>query len=265
MIGTAVAAISPAVVRGRWWVGEFRPGRQPQWPAYVVAGVGWSVLVVLELAPLHAAGSASPHAGHGMHPAPVVSGAPTNGLFVHGAGLLGMLAVMASLVSWNVRYVALRASAADRGRVSGWVIGSWAVGWLPLLVVSVGLVWVTPGGTGPLVVATVLAIAWQWSPRKRLSVARCHRVVAPPLARRAARTTCLRYGLRLGWDCASSCAPMMVVMMATGHSVLVVAPLTALAWYERRRRPHHDPGRVRTSVVLAVVGLIAAMVGLAVE
>ncbi|MGV9713749.1 copper chaperone [Gordonia sp. NPDC003424] len=273
MTGAVTAEMSVATARGRSWMSELRSGRQPQWPAYAVAAVGWSVLVALEIVRLRSLGSTAPvhvehavHAGHDMSAGMAESGSPGHGVSTHVVGLLAMLAVMTPLVASDARYTALRAPSGYRRRVPGWVLTGWAVGWVPLLastavvtaVLGLAVERVAFGEALLLIVFTVAAVVWQWTPRKRLSLARCHRVLAPPLARHRARITCLRYGVGLGNECGISCAPMMMVMMIAAHSVYVVAPLTALAWYERRRRPHHDPGRLMTSVILALVGGIAA-------
>lgn len=232
-------------------------GLQPQWPVYVVAAVGWSILAVLEIVHHHGTAGTLAHAGHRTDPA-------THGdVWAHGLGLLGMMAVMASLVARNIRDVALHTPVDNRGRVWGWVLGGWTVAWLPALAVIVVLVGWAPGGVWALPVATALAVAWQWSPRKRLSVARCHRVLAPPLDSSTGRVACRRYGWRLGWDCVGSCAPMMVMMMVGGHSVLIVASLTGLAWYERHRRPTDDPDRSTVAMLIAAVGVVAALPALA--
>ncbi|MFW0795279.1 DUF2182 domain-containing protein [Gordonia sp. CPCC 205515] len=274
MIGTAAAEVSLAATRGRSWMSDLRAGRHPQWIAYAVAAVGWVVLVGVEIIRLRTTGSpevmADMHVGHDMTggmAGMTESGPHTHGVTTHIVSLLAMLAVMTPMVAADARYAALRAPSGYRRRVPGWVLGGWAVGWLPLLIVTAfislalgKLVETTEFGEAQLLVAaTAVAIAWQWTSRKRLSPARCHRTLAPPLPQTQARTACLRYGLGLGNECGISCAPMMMVMMLAGHSVFVVAPLTAVAWYERRRRPHHDPGTVATSLMLAVVGVVAVL------
>lgn len=278
MITTAAADVSLAATRGRFWISDLRAGRQPQWVAYGVAAVGWSVLVGLEIGRLRLVGTtSSPYAGATMHAGRDMSGGMTetgphsHGMTTHVVGLLAMLAVMTPLVAWDARFAALRAPSVYRRRVPGWVLTGWAVGWTPLLVViaavtatlGIALGQARFGEVILLVVLTVVAIAWQWTPRKRVSLARCHRVLAPPLSRPQARAACLRYGIGLGNECGISCAPMMMVMMVAGHSVPVVAALTAVAWYERRR-PHHDPGTMATSMMLACVGVIAVVLVLAV-
>jgi len=46
----------------------------------------------------------------------------------------------------------------------------------------------------------------------------------------------------------------MALMTVSGHSVVVAVPLAGVAWYDRRRRPHHNPAPGLTSAMVAAVG-----------
>ncbi len=120
------------------------------------------------------------------------------------------------------------------------------------------------GGLLALAAATLAAAGWQWSRTKRRSVARCHRVVAPPLAPAAARSAGRAFGRGLGRDCASSCLPLMLLMAVSGHVLVVTVGVVGVAWYERRRRPHHEPARGWTSAVVAATGGVAMLMALVV-
>jgi predicted metal-binding membrane protein len=210
-----------------------------------VAGVGWVGLLGLTVVDLVGDG-----AGHAGHPA----------LALHAVGALGMVAVMAPLVAPNVRYAALRSPAGVRGRVSVDVASGWAVVWVVVAVVVGTGAFLATSTIGPLAAvaaASALAVAWQHSPVKRRSLTRCHRLVAPPLDRRRSRRTCRRFGVRLGLDCALSCWPLMLLMAVAGHNPLIAAPAVGVAWYERRRRPHHDPGTAETSLAIVAIGATA--------
>jgi hypothetical protein len=211
------------------------------------------LLVALDVSRL----AASDGDGHGSHAQPTAAtgfGVASAG---HGAGMLAMMLVMTPLVAWNVRYVALRAPALLRVAVVWWVAGGWAAVWGFALVLLAAVAWLASAAVDPVgfaLVASTVAVWWQSSTWKRVALARCHRVFAPPLSRAAAGPLCRGFGFRLGRSCAVSCGPMMLLMVAGGHSVAIVAPLTAVAWYERRRRPHHDPARAATSLVVVLVG-----------
>ena len=52
----------------------------------------------------------------------------------------------------------------------------------------------------------------------------------------------------------------MALMGAAGHSLPVAAACVGVAWYERRRRPHHDPATVATSLAVVAVGSVLLVV-----
>nr|WP_281371632.1 DUF2182 domain-containing protein [Petropleomorpha daqingensis] len=173
-----------------------------------------------------------------------------------------MVAVMAPLVAPNVRYAAIRSPAQVRGRVSVEVASGWALVWLVVAAVLVAGAWlatVTLGVLGAVALAAAVAVGWQHSALKRRSLTRCHRVVAPPLDRDRSRRTSRRFGVRLGLDCALSCWPLMALMAVAGHNPLIAASAVGVAWYERRRRPHHDPGTAETSLAIVAIGATACV------
>jgi predicted metal-binding membrane protein len=279
-VAVGAASVRSVVAASR--LGAWR-SRHPEWGLYTVAASGWSVLVVLQLADLwrraedpvpvvpgHAghAGHRSRHTGHlGASGDVVASAGDTSALGLgpvvgHGLVVVAMVAVMAPLVAANVRFAALRSPRRNRRLVALSVTSGWAAVWVVgaaglgvLAWLAVGLV----GRPGAVVLATLVAVGWQWTGRKRRSLSRCHRVLAPPLAPRAARRAGRRHGRELGLSCLASCAPMMAIMVVAGHGPLVAAPLTGIAWYERRRRPHHDPARQETSVALGAAGAVACL------
>jgi hypothetical protein len=233
--GAAVASRVPvAVPRPERWL-------------FAVAGAGWLGLLALGTAELLRGGLG--HADHG-------------GLGVHALGGLAMVAVMAPLVAPNVRYAAIRSPAQVRGRVGLEVAAGWALVWVGVAAVLVaGALLATSriGALGAVGVATAVAVGWQHSAVKRRSLTRCHRVVAPPLDRERSRRTCRRFGVRLGVDCALSCWPLMALMAVAGHNPLIAASTVGVAWYERRRRPHHDPGTAETSLAIVSIGATAGV------
>jgi predicted metal-binding membrane protein len=174
-----------------------------------------------------------------------------------------MIALMVPLIAVNVRHAALRSPRASRPRVTGDVVVGWAVVWAGAgILLGLGA-WLLPRAIGELAavgLVTGLAVGWQFSAIKRRSVARCHRLLAPPLDRRRSRRVCGRYGLGLGRDCALSCWPLMLLMAVAAHQPLVIASSVGVAWYERRRRPHHDPATTGTSLVIAATGATALLV-----
>lgn len=217
---------------------------------FAVGGAGW--LTLAGLAVLGIVGRVHAHSGHVT--------ASTAGWGLHALGWLAMVAVMAPLAAFNVRYAAIRSPARERGRVTIDVAGGYLLVWTAAAVVlGTGALLLT-SAVGALIaigLATALAVAWQHTTVKRRSLTRCHRVVAPPLDRRRSRGTCRRFGVRLGLDCALSCWPLMALMAVAVHHPLIAAGTVGVAWYERRRRPHHDPGTTETSLALVAIGATA--------
>jgi predicted metal-binding membrane protein len=241
-----VTAPTPASVRApRPWE------RQPQWWLWAIALVGAAVLGTVFVAGVPT--TPTGHAGHGAAPFSVP----------HAAAWIAMVAVMAALITPNVRFAARRSPRRARGSVARDVVAGWALVWLGTAVgLGVGGA-VLVGALGELVaiaLLTVIAVYWQYSPRKRRSLARCHAVLAPPLDRRRAGRACRAYGVALGRDCVQSCWPLMALMVVAAHNPVVVAATVGVAWYERRRRPHHDPATRATAVVIAATGVVAIAV-----
>lgn len=245
MTGAAAPAPLPRVA----WRPTFRRLRPERW-LLAVGGAGWLTLV--GLAVLGTVGRGHAHSG--------VVVPSTTGWGLHALGWLAMVAVMAPLAASNVRYAAIRSPARERGRVTVDVAAGYLLVWTGAAVLL---------GTGALLatravgvltaigLVTALAVVWQHSAVKRRSLTRCHRVVAPPLDRERSRRTCRRFGVRLGLDCAISCWPLMALMAVAGHGPVIAAGTVGVAWYERRRRPHHDPGTTETSLALGAIGATA--------
>ncbi len=213
---------SPTPRRPGWWLGP-------------VAGSGWVVLVVLAVP------------GHLHH----------RSWTVHAVAWVAMVAVMAPLIAPNVRYAALRSPRSARRGIAASVAAGWALVWLaPGAVVAVGgaLLAGTTGLLTAVALATVAALSWQGTRVKRLGLARCDRRLAPPIDRRLGRRAARRHGVLLGRDCLLSCWPLMTLMTVAGHHPLVIAACGGVAWYERRRRPHHDPGTRETALAIGAIG-----------
>jgi hypothetical protein len=231
--------------------------RDPHWWLWPVAAAGWTVLGALFVARLAAGPAAGGHAGG--HAAGLGSVA---GLGEHAVAGIAMVAVMAPLITVNVRFAARRSPCRARGAVARDVVAGWAVVWVGAAValgVGGAVLTATLGDLTAIALLTVLAVWWQYTARKRRSLARCHGRFAPPLDRRRSGPACRRYGRRLGRDCVLSCGPLMGLMVVAAHDPFVVAASMATLWYERRR-PHHDPATRSTSVAIAATGAVAFVV-----
>jgi hypothetical protein len=243
-----------------------RLARRPDWWLVVLASVGWLVLAGHELGRVRPASGEMPaHAGHAGHPAATVgtlTSVPLAQGFLTLLGWGAMIAVMSPLVGPSVRYAALRSPQRMRRKVTGEVVGGWAAVWILAAAVIGVAAWLLTGLVGwaaACLVAGAAACAWQYTRTKRRRLAVCQRLLAPPLGRARSRAACWRHGLRLGRDCVVSCGPLMTLMAVAGHSILVAVPLVGVAWYERFRRPHHDPGTGVTSMAIAATAVGAAV------
>ncbi len=241
--------------------------RRPHAWLYVVAAAGWVVLAWAEVE-RRTPRSTSTLSGHspGSHAHLAPASAADNGSWASALGsmaehvvmVLAMIAVMTPLIARNVRFAALRSPRRARPGVAVAVTVGWASVWVlaaGALAVAGWLVATALGAVATVVLVSVWAVGWQWSRRKRLGLARCHRLLAPPLSPRAARSASRGYGRAIGRSCVTSCLPFMALMSVTGHTILVAAPLAGLAWLERCRRPHHDPATGLTAAGVAVVGV----------
>lgn len=254
-----MTAAPPETVRRRRW--ERRRSslqRQPQWWLTAVAVIGWLVLAGLFVAAQLAPATTAGHGGHAGHDHG--AGATVAGVAPHVAAGIAMVAVMLPLIAVNVRYAALRSPRRARGAVTVDVVAGWTLVWVGAALALGVAAWLLANGIGSLAaigLVTVVAIGWQFTLRKRLSLARCDALLAPPLNRRDSRRACRRYGVSLGLNCVQSCWPLMALMAVAAHNPLVVAALMGVGWYERQRRPHHDPGTRTTSLAIAVTGAAA--------
>ena len=232
---TGVAAVLRAPAPGQWILLR---SRHPEWWLWGVSVAGGAVLVAVAGPGHRHGGSAGPHA----------------------AAWAAMIALTAPLTARNVRYAALRSRRDARAGVAAAVLAGWALVWAGAAVVLGAAAWSLTAAAGAAAatgLVTAAAVGWQRTPVKRRSLARCHRVVAPPLSRRT-RLASWRYGAGLGRDCVLSCWPLMTLMAVAGHGLAVVAACAGVAWYERRR-PHHDQATRVTSLVVAAVGVAAAV------
>ena len=169
-------------------------------------------------------------------------------------------ATMLPLIARNLRGVALRSPRARRTGAAVQVAAGWALVWLAagVLLIAGLLGWQLIASTTVVVgVICAAAVGWQFTRLKQLALARCDRRFAPPLGARAG-AACRRFGQSLGRDCLVSCWPGMALMMAAGHTPLVIVALACLSWRDRRL-PHDRPGRVLSVAVLLGVGAYAVL------
>lgn len=248
---------APPLETRAWLRTVGRPG--PERWVWPVAAVAWVVLIWGGLG-WYPLGGPSPSGHHHPGTSPAGTGlAPTVAAF--GSHLLLWIAMVAAtmlpLIAWNLRGVGLRSPRSRRATATVEVAAGWALVWLAAgAVLTLGVVALQGVGSPVVAVTAVcaLAVAWQFTPTKRVALARCHRRFAPPLGA-AARPACLRFGSSLGRNCLLSCWAGMAMMTAASHHPLAVVALGWLSWRDRRR-PYDRPGSAISVAVLVGVAVL---------
>lgn len=225
---TPAAAVLPGRRYARGVLARFR-WRHPEWAAALVAVTAWGLLVAH-----HAGGVGDHHAGS------TDGGYSGAGLVITvGAWLSMTVAMMVPAVLPAVRHVALNSLRHRRQRAVALFLGGYLAVWAVFGVVVIPLVDAArravdprPDGNALLVVALVVAAAFELTGVKRRALRACHRTVPLPPRGRRADAACARYGLRNGMACLAGCWAFMLTMVVAGHSgfllmVLVTAVVTA--------------------------------------
>jgi hypothetical protein len=217
----------------------------PEWWVYAVAGAAWVTLLAMGASmTMHAHGRSS-WLDHWTH------------------WLLMVLAMMLPVAGRTVRTIGLRSVWSRRHRATGSFVLGYVALWATAGAVLVAIVIV--GGldhdaTDLLVVALLLAAAWQGSvPRRRL-VRRCASLKLGVATGLAGAVDCARVGVRSGVRCLLECWPAMIAM-ALSQSLLLMAGLSVVLLTERMRgaNPDRRGGRPLEAWVLAGFALVAAL------
>lgn len=173
---------------------------------------------------------------------------------------LMLVAMMTPLLTGPVRSLRERSFAERRARAILLFLLSYAFLWMtaggPLLTVAVLARRNASGSSFPLVAATLVAMVWQVSPAKQLSLNRCHRQAEISAFGWAADRDALSFGLRHGLWCVGSCWALMLLplLVSRGH-VVAMAGVTLWVFVERLDRAvppawrWHGGGKARRIVM----------------
>jgi predicted metal-binding membrane protein len=192
--------------------------RYPEWWCVAASGAGWLVLAAIAGGREHFSASMS---------------ALESGI----RWTLMVVAMMVPLVLGPLRFTAERSLWRRRHRAVAVFLAGFVSLWLlaGILLHLVIELLRADGGTPPPLAAggLLLAAAWQYTPAKRRALMACHRT--RPLAPHGWRAhfDCLHYGCTVGVHCAVACWALMLSCALLGHSVLVMASVTAIALVER--------------------------------
>lgn len=128
------------------------------------------------------------------------------------------------------------------------------------LMASVGG-WLLPVSQGPLILSTVAAIAWHWTPWRRRALRACARSRPLPPDGWPATKACLAFGIAFGARCATTCWPAMLLVMSAGTwHVLFALPVTVLLLAERSM-PTVRRSRWIVPASIGAIGTTAAILG----
>lgn len=158
-----------------------------------------------------------------------------------GWGLM-LAAMMAPLLIAPVRHIHDRSFACRRERAIALFAAGYAAIWMPagvvLLILALVIGMGAPGSWVLMVVVTIFALVWQFSPIKQSCLNRCH--AHPELAAfgLAADLDALRFGLKHGIWCVGSCWALMLLplLIWRGH-LAAMAVVTLLLLSERLDSP----------------------------
>jgi predicted metal-binding membrane protein len=159
---------------------------------------------------------------------------------------LMLAAMMAPMLIAPVRYVRDRSFASRRRRAAALFVAGYAAAWTPAGVLLMLAAIAVPRAPGFVAAAAALALLWQFSPLKQISLNRCHAHPELSAFGSAADFDALRFGLTHGAWCVFCCSALMLlpVLLTHGH---VAAMMAVSLWVigERLERPMEARWRLR--------------------
>jgi predicted metal-binding membrane protein len=225
--------------------------RHPESGASLIVGAAWLVLAAGAIAGEHGTAHAATTTRAASLPAAVAGG--LTGWVTMTVAMMGPAALAA------VRHTAVNSLAWRRGRAMLEFSLAYLAVWT--LVGVAGLV-LTAHATAPrwtaLSVTLAAAALWQLTPVKRRALRECHRAGPLPPRGWQAELAAIRFGLRHGCACVSSCWCVMLAMtFAPGGHLLWTLTLTGLLTAERL---FERPRRVMrmTALALGLAALVSA-------
>lgn len=214
------------------------------YPLLAASAVGWMLLAVAESVPSLPALCISPATADDViarFSAVLAVTAPDTVLL---ASTVMLLAMMPPLLGPPLLHVWRRSLARRRVRAVSLFMLGYALLWLgtELVLVSGWLLlgsFAPAAGSVPFAVAALIALAWQATPLKQISLNRCHG--RPPLAAFGLRAEAdaLRYGASHGLWCVGTCWALMLLPLAASGPLHWIAMLGVMliSTVERVRTP----------------------------
>ncbi len=216
----------------------------------LIAAVAWVLLIA------EPRGGALAHCGAidisaGSFPASLSMLLAMNTLTAVVSGWMLMLAaMMLPVLTQPIYYVYLRSFAHRRLRSIAFFLGGYGVVWMAagvvLLLIEMWIRLIFAHSYLPSVVMFLVAVVWQVSPTKQVSLNRCHAPAKLSAFGVAADISALRFGMVHGIWCVSSCwAWMLWAMLAPMYHLGAMAAVTVLLCCEKLEEPELPSWRVR--------------------
>lgn len=194
-------------------------------PVLFISAVAWILLVVEP-------GGSTLHAHHSaamLEPTSLAVG-----------WALMLAAMMAPVLIAPVRHVRDRSFSQRRARAIALFVAGYAAVWMAagVMLLALAALLAAPGSSLPVVLVTITALVWQFSPFKQRCLNRCHAHSELAAFGRAADIDALRFGLTHGVWCVGSCWALMLLplMVSRGH-VAAMAAVALWLFAERLDRP----------------------------
>jgi hypothetical protein len=230
--------------------------RTPQTWVYLLAVVAMAILLARHLSADHIMAR-----GHHMHGA---TGMPqtTNALASPWLWWMVMTVAMMFPVAaagahriaqaslWRRRHISIAEYLT--GYLSVWaIVGAFAIG-------LVAIVWPHGAPKSAVVVALLIAAAWQVVPLRRRLLTRCRGSAFVNVRGWRADRDCATEGFNYGRRCVVTCGPVMAVM-TLGHSLVLMACLAVLLMTERAPGPNPAKRAGRPFEAVCLVALAGAV------
>jgi predicted metal-binding membrane protein len=154
-----------------------------------------------------------------------------------------LLAMMSPLLRQPIAQLRLRSLARRRRRAVAWFVAGYGAVWMMaglVLMTAAAILGPFAGETGvpALLIAAVMAVAWQMTPLRQHALIRCHRLPGLSAFGAEADRDCIRFGLTHGLWCVATCAPLMLVPLSAPEVHLpLMAALSAGLLLERQAPP----------------------------
>jgi predicted metal-binding membrane protein len=218
--------------------------KRTPYPLLAASIAGWGLLVVNDASSLQSALCLSSTTPIETIRARLAAAAAVGQPFMLLAWAAMLLAMMPPLLTSPLRHVWQRSLTRRRIRAIGLFVFGYALVWLSAgLLLAAGALALQSialaAGLPPLAAAALVAMAWQATPLKQMSLNRCHGRLPLAAFGFRAEMDVLRYGAFHGICCVGACWALMLLPLAADGPLhwIVMAAVGLVAIIERVRAP----------------------------